>query len=430
MEKKKTGALNLGAKGLGIVILAFLSCYIYSALTSDSLNVTVNVFGAMGLNVNVIYALSSVATICGIIGSIVFGKISQNKLRATWAVAMILTGVFALIWSRAAGAAASGNASLGLVLYAIGYLVCYTLILVSAMLLSFNVMANWFPRKRGVALGIATAGFPLSAATTTAVCAGFAATNIGMFYVMYGIIAIIIGIIIFVFVRDFPEEKGAYPDNDKDFDFEAAKKEHEASLEYLKTSKWTVGKLLKTGRIWQIWIGICITGFLSMGIMANFLNKFVEQGYAEGQIFGMLAIVGIVAIPGSVFVGWLDVKIGTKGAAILVGILAVAAVALNIPNITPFHYISLPLLAIMLGGSSNMMTSVTAAIWGRYDFQNAFRVIQPLNAIMTGIGITVVGIVGKNVNYLAAYKVMLVMAIVALIVTILLKVKPIDDEVR
>ena len=27
MEKKKTGALNLGAKGFVVVILAFLSCY-------------------------------------------------------------------------------------------------------------------------------------------------------------------------------------------------------------------------------------------------------------------------------------------------------------------------------------------------------------------------------------------------------------------
>lgn len=429
MENKKTGALNLGAKGVGIVILAFLSCYLYSALTSDSLNVTVNVFGAMGLNTNVIYTLSSVATVCGIVGSIIFGKISQNRLRATWAISMILTGVFALIWSRAAGAAASGNTGLGLALYAIGYLVCYTLVLVSAMLLSFNIMANWFPRKRGVALGIATAGFPLSAATTTAVCSGFTA-NIGMFYVVYGIIAIVIGVVIFLYVRDFPEEKGAYPDNDRDFDFEAAKKEHQASLEYLKTSKWTVGKVLKTGRTWQIWIGICITGFLSMGIMANFLNKFMEQGYELAQILGMLAVVGVVAIPGSVFIGWLDVKIGTKGAAIIDGILAVAAVALNIPNVTILHYISLPLLAIMLGGSSNMMTSVTSACWGRYDFQNAFRVIQPLNAIMTGIGITVVGIVGKSVSYIAAYEVMLVMAIVALGFTIFLKVAPIDKDVR
>lgn len=431
MEKKKTGALNLGAKGFVIVILAFLSCYLYSALTSDSLNVTVNVFGALGLDTNVIYLLSSVATICGIIGSILFGKISENRIRTTWAVSMILTGIFALVWSRAAGAAMSGNVGLGLILYAIGYLACYTLILVSAMLMSFNIMANWFPKKRGVALGIATAGFPLSAATTTAVCSGFAENaGISMFYIVYGVIAIVIGIVIFLFVRDYPEEKGAYPDNDKDFDFETAKKEHEASLEYLKTSKWTVGKVLKTGRTWQIWIGICITGFLSMGIMANFLNKFLEQQYEMTQILGMLAIVGIVAIPGSVFVGWLDVKIGTKGAAIVVGLLAVIAVALNIPNVSVLHYIALPPLAIMLGGSSNMMTSVTAAIWGRYDFQNAFRVIQPLNAIMTGIGITVVGIVGKNINYLAAYKVMLGMAIVALIVTILLKVEPIDKDVR
>ncbi|MBQ7446781.1 MAG: MFS transporter [Eubacterium sp.] len=432
MEKKKTGALNLGPKGLGVVILSFLACYMYSAMTSDSLNVTVGVFGQMGFNTNIIYTLSSVATVCGIVGSILFAKISEKRLRVTWACTLILAGVFSLIWS-----AAPKTGSMAV--YAIGYLVTYTMLLVSCMLLSFNVLANWFPRKRGVALGIATAGFPLSAATTTAVCSKLA-VNISNFYLIYGIIALIIGVIVFVYVRDFPEEKGAYPDNDRDFDFEAAAKEHQANLEYLKTSKWTIGKVLKTPRLWQIWIGICITGFLSMGIMANFMNKFMEQYGARiaevgpdavvGQIIGMLAIVGIVAIPGSVFIGWFDVKFGTKKAAILDGALAVIAVALGLTPVVALHYVSLIPLAVMLGGSSNMMTSVTAAIWGRYDFQNAFRVIQPLNAIMTGIGITVVGLIGTNFSYMAAYKVMLVMAIVALIVTIFLRVEPIDDEVR
>ena len=76
----KTGALNLGAKGFVIVILSFLSCYMYSALTSDSLNITVGAFGELGLNTNTIYALSSVATICGIVGSVFFGAISENGL--------------------------------------------------------------------------------------------------------------------------------------------------------------------------------------------------------------------------------------------------------------------------------------------------------------------------------------------------------------
>ena len=163
------------------------------------------------------------------------------------------------------------------------------------MLLSFNILANWFPRKRGVALGIATAGFPLSAATTTAICSRFAA-NIGQFYLVYGIIAIVI--------------------------------------------------------------------------------------------------------------------------------------AVNLTSVRALHYISFPLLAIVLGGSSNIMTSTTAAIWGRYDFQNAFRVIQPLNAIMTGIGVTVVGIVGTNTTYFTAYLTMLILQIIAAIAMITLKVEPIDKDVR
>ena len=38
MNNKKTSSWNLGVKGYIIVILAFFSCYVYSALTSDSLN--------------------------------------------------------------------------------------------------------------------------------------------------------------------------------------------------------------------------------------------------------------------------------------------------------------------------------------------------------------------------------------------------------
>lgn len=419
---KKSNSFNLGAKGYVIVILAFVSCYVYSALTSDSLNVTIGVFGKMGLNTNVLYSMSTIATICGIIGSIILGKIMSLKTASkTWAVSMILVAVFSVVWSQATN----------VTIYAVGYLVCYTLTLACAMLLSSQVLAYWFPKKRGVAMGICTAGYPLSAATTTAVCGAFVSKmGISSFYIFIAIIALVAGIIIFAFVKDFPEEKHAYPDNDKDFDFEAAEKEHKANLEYLKTSKWTVGKCLASGRMWILWVAVGIGGFLSMGIMSNFVGKFMEQGYQMNEILGMLAIAGIVAIPGSMFVGFLDAKFGTKFAGIIVNILAVVAVLFNLTDIHALHYVALPLLGIMLGGSSNMMVSCTSAIWGRYDFQNAFRVIQPLNSVMTGIGITVVGIVGTNFNYMSAYKVMFVMAICGLLAMMALKVKPIDKDVR
>lgn len=431
MEKKKTAAFNLGPKGLVIVILGFVSCYLYSALTSDSLNITIGAFGGMGLNINILYSLSTIATIIGILGSILFGKLMAMKTASKmWGISMIGTAIFAFVWSRTAAVAIGGNAKGALIIYCIGYFVCYVLTLVSAMLLSYQVIGNWFPTKRGVAIGIATAGYPVSAATTTTFCGTLAGKgNIGMFYVLLAIIALIIGIIVLVFSKDFPEEKGAYPDNNHNFDFEAQKKEYEASMKYLETSKWTVAKCLTTGRMWIMWITVGIGGFLSMGIMSNFYGKFIEQGYADAQIFGMLGIAGVVAIPGSMFIGWLDVKLGTKATTILINVLATIAIIFNLTNITPLHYISLPILALMLGGSSNMMVSCTLAIWGRYDFQNAFRVIQPLNAIMTGIGITVVGLVGNNFNYITAYKVMLIMAIVAVIFAVILKIEPIDEDV-
>lgn len=100
------------------------------------------------------------------------------------------------------------------------------------------------------------------------------------------------------------------------------------------------------------------------------------------EILSMLGIAGIVAIPGSMFVGFIDTRLGTKKAGILVNLLAVIAVAFN------------------------------------------------LNSIMTGVGITVVGIIGTNFSYMAAYQTMCVLAVIGLIAMIALKVEPIDKEVR
>ncbi len=420
--EKKSNSFNLGSRGFIVILLSFMSCYLYSALTSDSLNVTIGVFGEMGLNTNALYSLSAVATLFGILGTIIAGKVASEKtVRLTWAASMFLTGVFALIWSQ----------SSSVVIYGIGYIGCYTLTLACAMFLSFQAIARWFPKKRGVAMGIVTAGFPLSAASTTAICSNVInSVGISAYYIGIAVVAFIVAILIFVFVRDFPEEVGAFPDNDRNFDFAQAEKEHREAMEYVKTSKWTVARCLKTARTWQVWIAVGTGGLLSMGIMSNFVGKYLEGGYELPEIFGMLAIAGALAIPGSIFVGYLDVKLGTKMTGILVNVFAVIAIVFNLTDIRVLHYAALPILALMLGGSSNMLVACCSSIWGRYDFQNAFRVLTPLNSIMTGLGITIVGIIGTNFGFEAAYQVLLVLAIIALVVMCITSVDPIDNEVR
>jgi len=423
MEQKRTSNWNLGVKGYIVVILAFFSCYIYSALTSDSLNVTRDIFIAQGMNAGTIYAMSTIAVPFGILGSIVIGKlITKQSMRLYWGLSMIITAVFSALTGMM-------HSTAGVV---VCYIITYTFSLASAMFLAGEIIGHWFPTKRGVAMGLCTAGYPLSAATTANIAGMFAGTvGYHMYFVVIGIISVIVAVVILVFVRDFPEELGGYPDNNKNFDSARAKKEHEAAMEYLKTSKWTAVKCLKTGRMWLLWIAVGITGFMSMGIMSNFVTKFMAMGYDMPSIMKMLAIAGILAIPGSILVGWVDVKIGTKKTGILVNVLALLAVACCLTNVSALHYISLPILAVMLGGSSNLMVSCTSAIWGRYDFKNAFRVIQPLNSVMTGIGITVVSACnGADPSCQLAYIVMLVMAIIGVVAMVLLKVEPIDKDVR
>ena len=85
MNNKKTSSWNLGVKGYIIVILAFFSCYVYSALTSDSLNVTRDVFIGLGINQAAVYAMSTIAVPFGIIGSIILGRlINKHSIRLYW----------------------------------------------------------------------------------------------------------------------------------------------------------------------------------------------------------------------------------------------------------------------------------------------------------------------------------------------------------
>ena len=298
MENKKTSSWNLGVKGYIVVILAFFSCYVYSAMTSDSLNVTRDIFIGQGMNQGAIYAMSTIAVPFGIIGSVILGRlIHKQSIRLYWGLSMIITAVFTVLIGQM-------HNTVGVV---VCYVIVYTFSLASAMLLAGEIIGHWFPTKRGVAMGLCTAGYPLSAATTSAVAGTFAGTvGYSMYYNMIAVIAVIVGIVVIAFVRDFPEEKGGFPDNDPAFDNDKARAEHEAALEYLKTSKWTALKCLKTGRMWVLWIAVGITGFMSMGIMSNFVTKFMAMGYEMPSIFQMLGIAGVLAIPGSIVVGWID----------------------------------------------------------------------------------------------------------------------------
>lgn len=405
----KASKSNFGAKGWFVIIFSFLCILLQSSLINDSLNVVINVFAeTRGWSTNSLYAFSSICSAISVLGAAFWGFVSnKTNIRFAWGISLAVTAVACFFWGSAQSSAV--------------YFVCLAVSTVCGMafcyIANMNVISNWFPKKKGIAMGWVTIGFPLSASITTPLVTGLLENGgLEKVYTTYAIVAAVFAVIAFVFVRDYPEQAGCYPDNDKSYSKEEAEKALQQGLSYMKTSVWKPGKLLKTATVWKMAISLGVLELLSLGIMTNFVPRFLQAGYEQPEIIKMLGIAGILACFGSYACGLLDAHFGSKKAILITQVVAIIAIVLNLIPMKPTQYLSLPFLAMMLGGASNYLVSLANTIWGRYDFPMAYKVLKPMVALVGACGVAITGIIGQTFSYTIAYGVLGVLALIALLI--------------
>ena len=408
-EFKKTRS-SFGKKGWLVLLFSFICILFDSSIINDSLNVTISAFADVkGWNTNSLYVFSTITAWIAVAGAAMWGVISHKvSIRFAWTLSLGITSIACFIW---------GHANSPIV-----YFICLAIASVGGMgfayIANLNVISNWFPRKKGLAMGWVTIGFPVSAMISVPLVSGLVGSGgLSRVYTFYGVATLILCIICAIFIRDFPEQAGALPDNDKSFDKEAAQRQLKEGLEYMKTSPWTVKKVFSTKTSWLIALSLGIMELLALGIMTNFMPRFLQAGYEIPQITGMLAIAGAVACVGSYLCGVLDAHVGPKKATIITFIFGIISIVLNLIPSTVTVYLSLPFLGMMLGGSANYLVSIINTIWGRYDFPMAYKVIKPLVAALGALGVAVVGVLGHTFSYEVAYGVLCALAVIATIVT-------------
>jgi len=404
---------NFGAKGWLIILISFLCILLDSSLINDSLNVTIPTFAQVkGWNINTLYMFSTVTAWIAVAGAVMWGVISKKvNIRFAWAASLAITAIACFFW---------GNASSSGV-----YLVCLAVASVGGMgfayIANMNVIANWFPRKKGIAMGWVTIGFPLSAAISSSLAGNLlGAGGLPNVYRFYAIASLVLCLVVALFVRDYPEQMGAFPDNNKKFSQAEAQAELAQGLEYMRTSEWVPKKLLSNNRVWKIAVALGVMELLSLGIMTNFMPRCLQAGYEQPEILAMLGIAGAVAMFGSIGCGLMDATLGTKKAVIITLVIAVISIVLNLIPTRPTMYLSLPFLGVMLGGAANYLVSITNTIWGRYDFPMAYKVLKPMVAAIGALGVSVVGVLGNTFSYAVAYGVLAVLAVIAIIIMVTL----------
>lgn len=411
METKTANSTksNFGAKGWLMILVAGLMFYFYAGMCTDGLNTIVSSFAnAHQVDEAALLSMTTPASWVGLLGSVAcswaIAKFKSNR------VAMLITAVlggitymcYGVVTTLAGFTVVTAMANF----FGMGY--CWTC--------ANALMASWFPTKKGLALGWATMGQNLCSATFVLLLTafvGWAGLN-GSFYIMGGLL-IVAGIFSFIVMRDTPEEMGCAPDNGT-----VTKEELEANRREMEAYKspWNAKTLLLNKQVWLIGLGFGIFIICNVACISQLIPRLIMAGWAPPKAIASMTVAAVLGLLGSYLTGWLDQKIGTKKASIAYGCwYVVTLITCAIPSNNMYlQYLSVFMIGIAIGGIGNLFPSMTATLFGRYDFVRAMGVLNPITNIVRSFAFIIMGAgLSMTGNYYLAYGMVAVLSVIAII---------------
>lgn len=406
MKQNTNTKSNFGKKGWAYIIFSMVALILMTALTTDSLNVTIPRMAAeRGWNQATLLSVFTYAGWISVLGSVAVGWMLDRKgSRFTFVVSFLVGGLSYIWW--------------GFSHTIWEYTVSATLLACAAnafgMMCCSNLLSYWFPTKKGLALGWATIGNNLSPVIIVPTIAVLLPKiGIGKTCLIFGLIMLIMAVISFVAVKNTPEEAGCYPDNDPDF-AKHFQEEPESTL--------TVKEILMNKNTWLSGIIYGLLMIVTVGLMSQFIPRLMSFGFSEGTAAALFSGVALVGSVGSYFWGWLDQKLGTKNCSVVFSLWFGAAVLFNVIPFRGSLYLSLLMIGCAIGGTTNLSASLVGSLFGRYDFARAWMVVNPITAVLRNCAYAILALALQLTGSLdGAYIVFVGMCVLAAILSAVIK---------
>ena len=414
MKKGNKNELFNFGKGWGTIIFCLLMFWFYAGMVNDSSNVVAPaVAEKLGIPAGNVLNMGTVAAMVGVIFFFVMGAVNRKiGPRVTSFICLILGGV---------GYFGMGHAN-SLAQYAIALCIC-TIGCMSAGYISGGAfVAQWFPKKKGIVMGITTIGMNLASALINWILSGLS----GQFQIsgalsILGGVVILLAILLGIFVKATPEEAGCYPDNDPEI-AAIIKAEEEGVKEMEKVS---YAGALKNKYVWIFGLGAGCFGLATVGIMSQLVSYFMAaRGYELTGALSMLTIAAVIGMVGSWAWGVVDQKLGTQKACMMFGIWYFVGIAFLIAPPTPCMYIGLFMLGGAIGGNGNFLPSLAAQVFGRKDFNVSYACMNMINGIVRSCSFFVLAVLRSMTSgYTVPYMVFAVIAVIGGILIVAVKEK-------
>ncbi len=408
MSNKKNSVGGFGAAGWGTILYCLLMFFFYVGMINDGTNVLAPAAAAnCGVEMGTIIQMNGYAGMVAVLGFIIVGQINKKiGPRYTSAIFTILGGVMYIV---------CGNAT-SVAVYTVAMTLCATGMMSAGYVAGGTLVANWFPKKKGIVMGYTTMGHNFASAFYCAILTVMIANMGGMkaASIPVGVVAIILGIAGFVLIRDTPAERNMYPDN---VSKEVYESEYDTAVD---DGGWTTAKLLKTKETWLAAIYTGLFQICSVGVMQQLITRNIRDfGMTEGGALRLMTIVALIGVAGSWLIGVIDSTIGTKKTMMGFGIWYAAALVINVMahgQTNVLFYLSILMIGMGIGGSANFTTSLPTSIFGRQGFDKVNSVIFPIQGFVTAWCFVINGIVTNVIGNLStAY---MIFACGAVLVTI------------
>jgi len=444
MQQKKS--IGFGTRGTLLMIYQILAYVGYTAFTNFPQNVMSQYYGGT-------QTTTAMNLIGGIVGYLItyliiaprIGRIKNMKRVGLiiGAISMVFCALICVIPPT----------------MSVLWCICFVLVLITTQLWGCffvtMLIGNWFPRRKGTVMGIVTIAFPI----VTGICLSLFMTH---FYTVLGMsgsllkatvsafspywIASIVGMIICaIWLKDFPEQVGAYRDNDKSFTPEMAQQMMLAELEARKKSVW------KRSKIWGCvdWWLFAIPNSLLLSSAIALMVQIVPVLMGYNEQLKVLAVPGfalmsegysavlfglaIFATAGSYILGLIDTKYGTRFAvAITTVFMLLAGILGSIDNVWCV-VAACWLLGIFMGAASNFGLSGVVRYWRQEDFPSVFSGAPPLSTIVGAAFPFIVSSIAARYTYNGAFTFIAICAIIGMICLALfnpLRLAKYDNKLR
>ncbi len=415
---------KFGKYVLAFLILGVLFNFMYSGLQNDQINI-IQSFSAWSANATQLPI--TIGNFVCIVLTFVYGTLFiKFGVRKTLIPCIIVCALGSVGIAAAGGLAVTAGVEVQSA--ATGEVGMYWLYFISLFLVrcacmcfqmsGFQLAASWFIRFRGSVLGFITLGSPLFSVVGTSVMSTMIQTQFGSdyrpFYVGLAVLLVLIAICVALFLRDYPEDVGLYPDGSDEPPKSEQNTDDEVHL--------TVGQVLSKGKSWllicnygayQFIINACMasmaTWFITLfitnadmvaaGPMAAAIPELEATTLWLGQAVRWLSVGAILGIPISFLFGVVDDTLGTPIASILLGLTCIippVALALQANVVATTGACSVPLLvlwgigvACMTGGVPTMHPASMNFVFGRREYQSANRIIMAIQLIPSAVAGTI-----------------------------------------